>query len=1029
MDLGNLSLERRSGAPSLAGKRVAAFIAVSAFLGISQSLLVAFLPPGTLPPLPPTFVPGIVAFCLGATLSIALLSFGRFVFVKEPYAFWLGTAFWLASLVGAAYLLSLQGFLPGARATSAYLFYLFFLVLLLPCVFFMMFPARALSLTGWPTLEGSSLVCLLVIAAIVVYAEQLPVIFLAPRPDSVSIFLPYTFFFFYLAAVRLHWVKFRRTQEPLIGYFLGFLSICLWTFSAVIHSYTVHDLSSLSYFLFPVIGCGAFYFVLLVGYLDLYRGLGQSLDQMALTHHLNTLVTGSLDLEKIYRTLSEEIRKLVPFDRMTISVFQSAERYRTVFDREVPLYGAGDRVSWIEAGSATRWVVDHGEPVVCEDLFQDDRFPSTRKRYGKVWVRSYVIFPLMVKGKVLGALNLASLAPHSYGKEELETLAPVVEVLSLAVENSTLYQETQRREEIQRLLKEVSQEITLLDLDTLLKKFTERVRQILKVDISNVRLIEAGVRRIVGVSGIDEKRLRATSIGSGRGASQWIVENRKPLAIADITESGDIPMGETTRSIGLHGYLGVPLFSRDGSVMGIVQALTYQPRAFSREETDLLEQLANGVAIALENGRLLDDLKSANRKLEESAMDQVAIREFLSDILFLDLDKLLQKMTDQAALLFNAEFAWLRLVDDEGRVRTRVMAGRKEIVEIMSAWPERRIGRRTGQMLETRKPIAVRDIADDADASYHGMVLATDLHGFLGAPLFSRDQKPLGVLFVSTRLPHDFSQREITLIEQFASGIAIAIENAALLDEARKKSEELSDAYQAKSDFLNTMAHELRTPLNVIIGTEQLLIEGFYGGLTEGQEKGLESIGRNADELLNLINGILDLVRLESRRVPVKVEEFALRGLMEELEASFAPLAREKGLGLRFEAGNGMKLRSDRSKVKEILQNLVGNAVKYTDRGGIGVWVDKVSDGGDGNEGVVFSVRDTGIGIKEEELEKIFEPFYMVEGVDRRKYPGSGLGLSIVKRMVELLGGVIAVESELGKGSTFKITFPSFPGN
>jgi signal transduction histidine kinase len=324
-------------------------------------------------------------------------------------------------------------------------------------------------------------------------------------------------------------------------------------------------------------------------------------------------------------------------------------------------------------------------------------------------------------------------------------------------------------------------------------------------------------------------------------------------------------------------------------------------------------------------------------------------------------------------------------------------------------------------MLESGKPLTVRDMAEDPNSPYHGTVKAAGLRGFLGAPMFSKDKKPLGLLFVTTRQPRDFTQREVALIEQFARGIAIAIENAGLFEEARKKSHELEDAYRAKSDFLNTMSHELRTPLNVIIGGEQLLADGFFGNLTEEQAKGLEPVGRNARDLLRLINGILDLARLEARRVPLCVEEFALRGLMDELESSFAALAREKGLGLKFEEANGIRLRSDRAKVKDILQNLIGNAVKYTDRGEVRI------SGGEKNGGAMLSVRDTGIGIRADELGKVFEPFYMVEGVDREKYPGSGLGLSIVKRTVELLGGSIAVESEFGSGSAFTVTLPDLP--
>ncbi|MFQ5916402.1 MAG: ATP-binding protein [Candidatus Binatia bacterium] len=413
--------------------------------------------------------------------------------------------------------------------------------------------------------------------------------------------------------------------------------------------------------------------------------------------------------------------------------------------------------------------------------------------------------------------------------------------------------------------------------------------------------------------------------------------------------------------------------------------------------------------------------------LQRSYEEQRVLREFLSNLLLLDLDELLQRFTEQVVSLFHAEVAWVRLIDKEGKIRSRAVAGNKAVIRLM---PLEEVGKLVGRsrwMLDNRKPLAVRDMARDKGRPYHGTVKAVKLHGFLGAPLFTRDGKPSGVIFVMTRSPRVFTQREIDLIEQFAHGAAIAIDNARLFEEVQKRSREAREAYEAKSEFLNTLAHELRTPLNVIIGSLQLLLDGFYGKVTEKQKPGLEMLERNAYDLRNLINGVLDLARIEAGKVPVIIEEFAPKEVIDELESSYMDLYGEKGLELKFNLENSVpRLRSDKSKVKEILQNLLANAAKYTERGVVELKVRRLRGKKVDHKRtrVAFSVRDTGIGIRDEDLSHLFEPFYLAEGVDRRKYPGTGLGLSIVKRLVEILDGEIQAKSKWGKGSTFTVIFP-----
>ena len=560
-----------------------------------------------------------------------------------------------------------------------------------------------------------------------------------------------------------------------------------------------------------------------------------------------------MNLKEICQTLSREIQKLVPYDRLAINLLEKDENYVRVYAEEsrLPASAIPDGLS-VREGTATGWVLDHKEPLICRDVLKDPRFPLTHKRYKNVGLRSYVILPLMVKGKALGALNLGSLKPRCYGKKEIKILSPIAEILSLAVENSNLYQESERREEIQKLLKELSQDITSLAIDSLLKKLTEKVREVFKVDICEVRVLKGDKWSLMGISGVDPNLVPFSVDVTVYGRLEWIIENRRPLMIPDSIQEGSLPPGETVKALGVRGYLGVPLFSRGGEVIGVLRALTYLPREFAQEEVDLIQQLANGAAIAVENSRLLSELTV--------------------------------------------------------------------------------------------------------------------------------------------------------------------------------KSQELEEAYKTKSAFLNTMAHELRTPLNVLIATMQLFRDGFYGALSEKHITGFEPMERNARNLLDLISGILELARLEAKRGPLQIEEFLLKEIIDELESYFMPLVREKGLELRFRLDDPMiKLKTDKSKIKAIIQNLLGNAVKYTDSGKIEVRVSTLLDGqASGSQGKSLSilVRDTGIGIKESDLPHIFQAFYLAEGVNRRKYPGSGLGLCIVERLLEMLGGNIQAQSEWGKGSTFTVTLP-----
>jgi signal transduction histidine kinase len=1010
-----------SAAPTPASKRVALLIGLSAALLLSQLLLAIFLSQHR--PVPDAwFVPAALALYFAAALSIALLSFGRFLFRKEPYAFWVGLAFWTSSLFRLAHLFGLETPADAPDTDAAYFLYLSHLALLLP-TFHLLGQTKSPKLSSWRDLAGRmawlSLGCILLAGAIFVAEDRLPPLWPSPRSAHFSAFLPLFFLFLYAGAAWIQWRRFRQTQDPLIGCYVSFLLLCLGVFLGLLLSRQPSDFAWVSSYLLPVIGCLFFYLALLLEYLDLYRELDASVDQMVVTHRLNTLVSSSLSLEEICRQLSREIRKLVFYDRLAVNLLQKDEKYLKIYSEEsaLPAPAVPEGFSMKE-GTATGWVIDHKDPLVCADLSQERRFEVTRGRYAGLGLRSFIIMPLVAKGQVLGALNLGSLNLGQYKQEDIGTLTPVAEILSVAVENAKLYEESQRHAEIQSLLKEVTQDIAALDVNQLVQKLTRKVCAVLKVDVSDVRLMAGGAWHSVGASGIEPSRLQSSVTGSGLRRSLLVIEGRKPIAVEDMSLEAPAHQGNRFAALGFRGYVGVPLFKRNGEVIGVLRVLNYQPRRFRQDEVDLLQQLAGGAAIAIENAWLLEEARQKSLHLEAL----IKVNRDVASLLKREL--LLPSIANEARRFLNVDGASFRMVEERMLVRA-AFAGEEELLALTPVMP---LGESvTGKIVRENRVIAIKDVRHDPMmVEKHRRILGdSGYHSFLGVPL-RLGSRVIGTINLYSKQEREFRSDEIQMITAFADQTAIAVENARLFEELQQKSGELEDAFRTKTDFLNTMAHELRTPLNVVIGTQQLLLDGSYGELKDEQSKALERIGRYAQDLLGLINEILDLVRLDARKVPVHTSEFSVREITDDLELSFAPLAREKGLELTIDIGAAVpSLRSDRSKIREILQNLLANAVKYTEKGQVEVRValqnrNSISQG----KRVVWAVRDTGIGIDPSDLPHLFEPFYMADGVDRRKFPGTGLGLSIVKRLVELLAGDIKIESELGKGSTFTITLP-----
>jgi signal transduction histidine kinase len=316
--------------------------------------------------------------------------------------------------------------------------------------------------------------------------------------------------------------------------------------------------------------------------------------------------------------------------------------------------------------------------------------------------------------------------------------------------------------------------------------------------------------------------------------------------------------------------------------------------------------------------------------------------------------------------------------------------------------------------------VQIADISDPAvyESRVRNMLLQIGLRALLAVPLIAEDQL-VGALIVMRKRSGTFASEEVALLQTFATQSALAIQNARLFREIADKSRQLEVASQHKSEFLANMSHELRTPLNAIIGFSEVLTDRMFGELNEKQEEYLKDIYASGTHLLSLINDILDLSKIEAGRMELELTEFDLPTALDNALMLVRERAQRRSLTLHKDVDAEIgQVRADERKIRQVVLNLLSNAIKFTPEGG------RIEVAAVPKDGLVeVSVSDTGVGIAREDQEKVFEEFRQVGTADK-KAEGTGLGLTLCRKFIELHGGRIWVKSQLGGGSTFTFTIP-----
>jgi signal transduction histidine kinase len=496
--------------------------------------------------------------------------------------------------------------------------------------------------------------------------------------------------------------------------------------------------------------------------------------------------------------------------------------------------------------------------------------------------------------------------------------------------------------------------------------------------------------------------------------------------IRDVTADENYRPSELVREAnklgGCRTMLGIAL-RKDNRLLGSIIAYRQEVRPFTDQQIALLRNFGAQAVIAMENARLLTELRARTAELGRSVDELTMLSEVGQAVSStLDLRAVLSTILTRSVGLTGADAGAVfrysgaarafRLVEAVGWDETHA----RRVRDLSVAEGETVMGEAAAR----RTPIQIADLTDWPSAPLRDAAVAAGLRSVLIVPLVG-PQRVLGVLVLQRRTTGEFPPETVRLMQALASQSVLAIQNARLFREIADKSEQLALASEHKSQFLANMSHELRTPLNAILGYAELLVDGVYGQLPDRPRGVLERIQNNGKHLLALINDVLDLAKIEAGQLTLTIEDYSLPEVVKSVVTATEPLAMSKGLKFIAALQSDMPTaHGDARRVSQVFLNLVGNAIKFTDQGEVEIRA--AADKGQ----FVLTVRDTGPGIADTDQDRIFGEFQQIDDTNTRKKGGTGLGLAISKRMVEMQGGTISVESVLGQGSTFRVVLPVY---
>jgi GAF domain-containing protein/CheY-like chemotaxis protein len=766
--------------------------------------------------------------------------------------------------------------------------------------------------------------------------------------------------------------------------------------------------------------------------------LTESLEQQTATSDILRVISQSQrDVQPVFESICSNARRLCNGSWAVFYTFDGELiRYAATDGMDVAMTDATRKLFPMRPGEGNalgRAILTRAVAYI-PDVLEDAKYNlvGLAKKSG---MRSTISVPVLRGGFPIGAISVSDVEPSMFSERQIGMLQTFADQAVIAIENTRLFNELESRN--RDLTESLEQQTATSDILRVISQSQRDVQPVFEAIAANARKLCRGTTGLVGI--LDGKLLHLLAGDSvspeqfeqakkafprppGRDhlAGRVILDRAASGYIPDILEDAEYKMLPLVDALGFRSIMCVPLLRHD-IPLGVITITGGEPGMFSERQIALLQTFADQAVIAIENTRLFNELESRTAALGRSVEELKALGEVGNAVSStLDLDTVLTTILEHANQLAGTQGGQIFDYDEAtDELRPRATSGYSQDLEVfLRREPIRKGQGVTGKSILTRQPEQVPDISVEGayNIRLRKLILDGGYRALLAVPLI-RENQVMGALTIARKEPGEFPQQVVDLLATFASQSALAMQNARLFHE-------LEIASQHKSTFVANMSHELRTPLNAIIGYSEMLQEDAVDEGAEELVPDLKRVNTAGKHLLELINSILDLSKIEAGKMELQLEEFSVADTVEGIRDVIQPLAEKNGnrFEVDCEASIGV-MRADLTKVRQVLFNLLSNACKFTENGTVSLTVSNEVVAGDA--WVTFEVTDTGIGLTAEQLGRLFQEFSQADSATTRKYGGTGLGLALSRRLARLMGGEVTVASTEGQGSTFTARLPA----